>query len=156
MGRLPDKVRGSFSNCGKSDFLPEKVKARPLGGAEVWFIHKRMLPGFGQGDPGVSPKNGALRAILAIRTESLVDFIAAHDLATAYAIRFGEPIAAGRRTSQSENGFELRAVERVWVGATLCFERTGSWICCSSIIDAQALGENSKIGILRVIATRSN
>src|SRR5260370_25022816 len=48
---------------------------------------------------------------LAIRAESLVDFIAAHDLPTEIRGRFGSRLR--RATIAVENGFELLAVERL-------------------------------------------
>ena len=87
-------------------FFPEKVKAP--AGVEVWFHPQAMLPRVAVMPEG--SQNG-VPARLAIRTESLVDFIAAHDLPTEIRDRFGSRLR--RATVAVENGFELIAVERL-------------------------------------------
>ncbi len=75
---------------------------------EVWFHPQAMLPRVAVMPEGC--RNG-VPARLAIRTESLVDFIAAHDLPAEIRDRFGSRL---RRASIAiENGFELLAVERL-------------------------------------------
>src|SRR5258707_3242565 len=76
-------------------FFPEKVKAP--AGVEVWFHPQAMLPRVAVMPEG--SQNGA-PSRLAIRTESLVDFIAAHDLATEIRDRLGADCAG--RLSQSK------------------------------------------------------
>jgi len=87
-------------------FFSEKVKA-PTG-VEVWFHPQAMLPRVAVMPDG--NRNG-VPTRLAIRAESLVDFIAAHDLPTEIRDRFGSRLR--RATIAVENGFELLAVERL-------------------------------------------
>ena len=87
-------------------FFPEKAKAP--AGVEVWFHPQAMLPRVAVMPGGT--RNG-VPTRLAIRTESLVDFIAAHDLRTEIRDRFGSRLR--RATIAVENGFELLAVERL-------------------------------------------
>src|SRR4051812_45990909 len=84
-------------------FCPEKVKVP--AGVEVWFHPQAMLPRVSLMKEG--SRNSAPTR-LAIRTESLVDFIAAHDLRTEIRDRFGSRLRRG--TIAVENGFELLAV----------------------------------------------
>jgi hypothetical protein len=87
-------------------FFPEKVKAPTEW--EVWFHPQAMLPRVVV-MPGGSRKGVPAR--LAIRTESLVDFIAANDLDIEMRDRFGSRLR--RATVAVENGLELLAVERL-------------------------------------------
>ena len=87
-------------------FLPEKVKAP--AGVEVWFHPQAMLPRVAVMPDG--SRNG-VPTRLVIRVESLVDFIAAHDLPTEIRDRFGSRLR--RAIIAVENGFELLAVERL-------------------------------------------
>jgi len=84
--------------------FPEKVKAP--AGVEVWFHPQAMLPRAAVMPDG--SRNG-VPTRLAIRAESLVDFIAAHDLPTEIRDRFGSRLR--RATIAVENGFELLGVE---------------------------------------------
>jgi hypothetical protein len=87
-------------------FFPEEVKAP--AGMEVWFHPQAMLPRV-LVMPGGSRNGVPVR--LAIRTESLVDFIAAHGFGTEIRDRFGSRLR--RATVAVENGLELLAVERL-------------------------------------------
>ncbi len=87
-------------------FLPEKVKAP--AGVEVWFHPQAMLPRVAVMPDG--SRNG-VPTRLVIRVESLVDFIAAHDLPTEIRDRFGSRLR--RAIIAVENGVELLAVERL-------------------------------------------
>ena len=87
-------------------FFPEEVKT-PTG-TEVWFHPQAMLPRV-LVMPGASRNGVPMR--LAIRTESLIDFIAAHGLGTEIRDRFGSRLR--RATIAVENGLELLAVERL-------------------------------------------
>jgi hypothetical protein len=87
-------------------FFPEEVKAP--AGMEVWFHPQAMLPRV-LVMPGGSRNGVPMR--LAIRTESLIDFIAAHDLGIEIRDRFGSRLR--RATIAVENGLELLAIERL-------------------------------------------
>jgi hypothetical protein len=87
-------------------FFPEKVKAP--SGVEVFYHPQAMLPRI------VVMAAGSRKGVptrLAIRTESLVDFIAAHDVRTEIRDRFGSRLR--RATISVEEGLELLAVERL-------------------------------------------
>src|SRR4030088_144759 len=111
-------------------FFPEKVKAP--AGVEVWFHPQAMLPRVAVMPDGT--QNGA-SARLTIRTESLVDFIAAHDLPTEIRDRFGSRLR--RATIAVENGFELLAVERLGWRHFVSSEPATGFV--SAIIAAQEL-----------------
>ena len=111
-------------------FFPEKVKA--LAGVEVWFHPQAMLPRVAVMPDG--SRNG-VPARLAIRTESLVDFIAAHDLPAEIRDRFGSRL---RRASIAiENGLEFLAVERLGWRHFVSSEPVPGFV--TSIIAAQEL-----------------
>jgi hypothetical protein len=87
-------------------FISERVNAP--GKSEVLFHPRAMLPRvlvLPERDRGGAP----LR--LAIRPESLIDFIAAHDLQTEVRGKFGSRLREA--TVSIENGHELLAVERL-------------------------------------------
>src|SRR3984893_15109150 len=111
-------------------FFPEKVKA--LAGVEVWFHPQAMLPRVAVMPDG--SRNG-VPARLAIRTESLVDFIAAHDLPAEIRDRFGSRL---RRASIAiENGLEFLAVARLGGRHFVSSEPVPGFV--TSIIAAQEL-----------------
>ncbi|HZC36747.1 MAG TPA: hypothetical protein VE242_14085, partial [Chthoniobacterales bacterium] len=87
-------------------FFPEEVKAP--SGVEVFYHPQAMLPRIVV-MPAASRNGVPMR--LSIRTESLVDFIAAHDVRTEIRDRFGSRLR--RATISVENGLELLAVERL-------------------------------------------
>ncbi len=87
-------------------FVSEGVKTP--AGVEVLYHPQAMLPRVVVMQEG--SRDGA-PARLAIRPESLVDFVAAHDLRAEIRDRFGSRLR--RATISTENGFELLAVERL-------------------------------------------
>jgi hypothetical protein len=97
---------GELFELREAGFLPEKVKAP--SGVEVLFHPQAMLPRVAVMPDG--SRNG-VPTRLAIRAESLVDFIAAHDLHTEMRDRFGSRLR--RATIAVESGFELLAFERL-------------------------------------------
>jgi hypothetical protein len=87
-------------------FVREEVNAPP--GVEVLYHPQAMLPRI------VAMQEGSRNGVptrLAIRPESLVDFIAAHDLQTEIRDRFGSRLR--RAIISVENGYKLCAVERL-------------------------------------------
>ena len=116
-------------------FFPEKVKAP--AGVEVWFHPQAMLPRVAV-MPGGSRAGVPVR--LAIRTESLIDFIAAHDLGTEIRDRFGSRLR--RATIAVENGFEFLAVERLGWRHFVSSEPVPGF--ATSIIAAQELWRTRK------------
>jgi hypothetical protein len=97
---------GEIFGLREVGFFPEKVKAP--SGVEVFYHPQAMLPRIVV-MPAGSRKGVPTR--LAIRTESLVDFIAAHDVHTEIRDRFGSRLR--RATISVEEGLELLAIERL-------------------------------------------
>jgi hypothetical protein len=97
---------GEIFGLREVGFFPEKVKAP--SGVEVFYHPQAMLPRIVVMPAG---SRKGVPARLAIRTESLVDFIAAHDVRTEIRDRFGSRLR--RATISVEEGLELLAVERL-------------------------------------------
>ena len=116
-------------------FVPENAKAP--SGIEVFYHPRAMLPRalvMPQGSRDGVPTR------LAIRTESLVDFVAAHDLPAEIRDRFGSRL---RRASIAiENGFEFIAVERLGWRHLVASEPVPGF--ATSILSAQELWRTRK------------
>jgi hypothetical protein len=119
----------------EAGFVPENVKAP--SGSEVFYHPRAMLP------RALIMPEGSRNGVptrLAIRTESLVDFVAAHDLPAEIRDRFGSRL---RRASIAiENGIELIAVERLGWRHFVASEPVPGFV--TSILAAQELWRTRK------------
>jgi hypothetical protein len=87
--------------------LVEEMVAAPAG-VTVWHHPRAMMPRVLLGEGG---GRGGVPSVLAIRPESLVDFLARHDLAPPIEGEFGARLR--RALVAEENGVRLEAVERL-------------------------------------------